>query len=129
MPYPARFISSSDYSSTPSSLEGAKKIVLSTPANVFVPELSVVNYQSSTTFSGGFDSVDFIITCDQYPAVNVYNSYVEFSDGGVTMWASIEIVDNTVRLVATYASFWDATFAPSLTLRAVVIPIKTPFSQ
>lgn len=129
MPYPSKFISSSDLSSTPSSLEGAKTIVLSTPANVFVQRLSVVTRQSMTAFGSGFDSVDFILTCDQYHDINVYNGYVEFSDNGVTMWASIEIVGNTVRLVATYASFWDATFAPSLTIRAVVIPIKSPFSQ
>ena len=129
MPFPSKFISNSDLSSTPSSLEGAKTIVLSTPANVFVQGLSVVTHQSMTAFGGGFYSVDFIITCDQYPDINVYNGYVEFSDNGVTMWASIEIVGNTVRLVATYASFWNATFAPSLTIRAVVIPIKSPFSQ
>lgn len=129
MPFPSKFISNSDLSSTPSSLEGAKTIVLSTPANVFVQGLSVVTHQSMTAFGGGFDSVDFILTCDQHPDINVYNGYVEFSDNGVTMWASIEIVGNTVRLVATYASFWNATFAPSLTIRAVVIPIKSPFSQ
>lgn len=130
MPYPSRYISNSDLSSTPSSLDGAKTITLVTPANVYVSTRTVVTYQSAITFAHDFDTVDFILTCDQYPDINVYNGYIQiYGVGGVTFWASVEIVDNVVRLVATYSSFWNATFPDSLTIRAVVVPLVSPFSQ
>lgn len=130
MPYPSKFISDSDLSSTPSSLEGGKRITLTTPSSVTCQALKTVAYSSSATFAKDFDTVEFIITCDQFPDINVYNGYVEVVGAdGITIFTSIEISGRTVRLVATYTAFWDATYSGSLTFRAVVVPIKSPFSQ
>ena len=128
MPCPSKFISNSDYSSTPLSLSGGKTLVLNTPANVQVQGLNTVNYSTSVTLDGDFDTVDFILTCDQYPDINVYNGYIQISEVA-EFWASIEVSGNRVRLVGTYPAFWNTTFSQALTIRATIIPIKSPFRQ
>jgi hypothetical protein len=128
MPYPSKFISSSDYSSTPLPLSGGRTLVLNTPAEVQVRGMGTVNYSTSVTIDGDFDTVSFILTCDQYPDINVYNGYIQISEVA-EFWASVEISGNKVRLIGTYTCFWDEVFHQALTIRATIIPIKSPFSQ
>lgn len=128
MPYPSKFISSSDYSSTPLPLSGGRTLVLNTPANVQVQGMNTTNYSTSVTIDGDFDTVDFILTCDQYPDINVYNGYIQISEVA-EFWASVEISGNKVRLIGTYTCFWNEVFHQALTIRATIIPIKSPFSQ
>lgn len=128
MPYPSKFISSSDYSSTPLPLSGGRTLVLNTPAEVQVRGMGTVNYSTSVTIDGDFDTVNFILTCDQYPDINVYNGYIQISEVA-EFWASVEISGNKVRLIGTYTCFWDEVFHQALTIRATIIPIKSPFSQ
>lgn len=129
MTQPSKFIADSDLSSTPSSLMGAKEIVLTTPANVNVPALGVAEYRQSVSFGQDFDSVNFSITCDELPNINAYNGYIEVEQNAINLWVSIEIANNTVSLVGVISGLVGGTFANSYTFRAVVVPIKTPYSQ
>lgn len=129
MPYPSKLISDSDLSSTPASMSGGQKITLTTPSNVACGANNVVSYESTITIGEGFDMVDYIITIDELPDVNVYNGYTQEYGLNVTLWGSVEVSGNVVKLVATYGSLLGGTFSASRTFRAVVIPIKSPFSQ
>lgn len=131
MPYPARLIFDSDLSSTPAPLQGGVSLVLTTPANVYAPAFQPVYFESSVTFGEQFDTVDYILTCDENPEIIVYNGYI--SEDFVhfdfaTIFASVVIEGRTVKLIATVASADGGTFEPSRTFRATVIPTKSPFS-
>lgn len=131
MPYPARLIFDSDLSSTPAPLQGGVSLVLTTPANVYAPALQPVYFEASATLTVQFDTVDYILTCDELPTVNVYNGYISEDYVNLdfaTIWASVVIDGQTVKLVATVGSTDGGTFEPSRTFRATIIPLKSPFS-
>lgn len=129
MPYPSKLITDSDLSSTPASLSGGRKITLTTPANVSCNANSIVSYESTIAISEEFDMVDYIITIDELPDVNVYNGYTQEYGPNVTLWGSVEVSGNIVKLAATFGSLLGGTFPASRTFRAIIIPIKSPFSQ
>lgn len=130
MTQPSKFISNSDLSSTPSSLLGAKEVVLATPASVNVSALTPVEYKQTITFGQDFDTINFSISCDELPNINAYNDYVEISNNaGINLWVSVEISGNNVSLVGVFGSIVGGTFSGSYTLRAIIVPIKSPFSQ
>lgn len=126
MQYPNKFISNSNFASTPAPLEGAKKIDLTTPANVSVDAFELVEFQEQVLFENGFDAVEYIITCDEYPDVHIVNgSYVEY--GATDLLVSIDIQNSAVILCAVFTNRWSATFPDVRHFHAVVIPIKTPY--
>lgn len=128
MQFPSKFITNSDFASTPAPLTGGQSIVLTTPASVSVQQLETKVYTQSVTFDDDFDTVDFIITCDEFPDINIYNGYYS-EQGGSFLFVSVEISGRTVSLVAVFTAFWSATFTGSRTFRAVVVPMKTPYEQ
>lgn len=128
MTSPSKFQSSSDYSSTPAPLTGAKQLVLTTPASQYVPALGDIEYYSEITISEDFDTLLFILTCDEVPSICSYNTILRV--GGAThIDACVIPVNNKARLVAVYTSIDGGTFTGSYTFRAVVIPIKSPYNQ
>lgn len=129
MPHPNNFISNSDYASTPAPLSGGKIIDLTTPANIQVYEYQTKVFSSTIYFDEPFDSVQYIITCDEFPNVScINNGFTEF--GLADMMVSLDISDNnSATLYATFTQFWDATFADVRHLHAYVVPIKSPFNQ
>lgn len=128
MPYPARLIADSDLSSTPAPLAGAITLELKTPANVVTQGLSPITFESSYTFDEQFDTVDYILSCDELPDVMTYNSYLEENNNLTTVWVFIKLEGRTVKLTAIFDSTDGGTFEPSRTFRATVIPTKSPFS-
>lgn len=129
MPSPSKFIADSDLASTPAPMSGAVVLTITTPASQYVAERTTVEYKTETTISEGFDFVYSIITCDEAPEICAYNRYASIDQSGVRCIASINIIGNKVQLWATYSSLLDATFTGSYTFRAIVIPMKSPYSQ
>lgn len=129
MQYPAKLIATSDMASTPAPLAGGRKITLNTPANVQVREMQLTRFEASTTFDEDFDAVEYIITCDQFPEMQIINSqFTWYSNADV--FVSVEMRDSrSVALIAIFTNFWDATFPNALTFHAVVVPMKSPYSQ
>lgn len=129
MPSPSKFIADSDLASTPAPMSGAVVLTITTPASQYVAEHTIVEYKTETTISGGFDFVYSIITCDEAPEICAYNRYASIDQYGVRCIASINIIGNKIQLWATYSSLLDATFTGSYTFRAIVVPMKSPYSQ
>lgn len=129
MPSPSKFIANSDLASTPAPMSGAVVLTITTPASQYVAENTIVEYKTETTISDDFDFVYSIITCNEEPDICAYNRYASIDQYGVRCDASINIVGNKIQLWATYSSLLDATFTGSYTFRAIVIPMKSPYSQ
>ena len=128
MQYPNKFITNSTFASTPAPIDGAKKINLTTPANVSVGAFELVEFQEKVVFENGFDAVEYIITCEEFPDVKIINgSYVEYNLADLLV--SIDIQGNTVSLCAVFTNHWASTFPAQRHFHAVVIPIKTPYEQ
>lgn len=128
MQYPNKFISHSDFASTPAPLQGAKKIDLTTPANVSVTPLETKEFRNYVTFDQPFDTVEYILTCDEYGDLIVYNGSIsEYDD--LDIFVSIDIQGNTVSLVAVFTNFIAGTMAEERHYHAVVTPIKSPYQQ
>lgn len=91
--------------------------------------MQLTRFEATTTFDEDFDAVEYVITCDQFPEMQIINSqFIWYSDADV--FVSVEMRDSrTVALVAIFTNFWDATFADALTFHAVVVPMKSPYSQ
>lgn len=129
MPSPSKFIADSDLASTPAPMSGAVVLTITTPASQHVAERTIVEYKTETTISGGFDFVYSIITCDEAPEICAYNRYASIDQSDVRCIASINIIGDKIQLWATYSSLLDATFTGQYTFRAIVIPMKSPYSQ
>ena len=87
---PNTFISNSDFASTPAPLAGSKTIDLTTPASVSVQAFQTVEFISQVQFDEPFDTVDFILTCDEFPDIVIYNGYYYESDL-TDLFVSVEI--------------------------------------
>ena len=128
MPFPSKFIANSDYASTPSSLEGGKKIDLTTPANVHVEALEIKKFSQSISFDEPFDTVEYIITCDEFPYVAQYNDMYR-EDNLTRLYAYIQINGKTITLTALFTDIISGTFPDERHFHAVVVPIKSPYNQ
>lgn len=129
MTSPSKFISSSDYSSTPAPLSGAREITFTTPASQYVQALNFVEYHSDITIGEDYDTLLYIITCDQLPDLCAYNwaLTIDYLSGQIN--ANIFPIQNKARLLISYSATDNHTFSGSYTFRAVVVPIKSPYNQ
>lgn len=129
MPSPSKFISNSDLASTPAPLSGAIVLTITTPASQYVGANTIVEYKTETTIDKDFDFVNTIITCDEYPNLCSYNRFLTIDQSGVRCDASVNIIGNKIQLFTTYSSLLNATFTGQYTFRAIIIPMKSPYSQ
>lgn len=131
MPCPSKFISSSDYASTPAPLSGAKVLTLTTPASQYVQMKQVVEYTTEITLEYDFDALEYIITCDEEPSLIGYSERLSIDSVGTYLEAGVcPVGRNRVQLYATYYSNLQSdTFTGQYTFRAIVIPMKSPYSQ
>lgn len=128
MQYPNKFISHSDFASTPAPLQGAKKIDLTTPANVSVGALQKKEFRQSVFFNEPFDTVEYILTCDEHNDLIVFDgSIAEYDD--LDIFVSIEIQGTVVSLIAVFTNFTAGTMVNERHYHAVVAPIKSPYQQ
>ena len=125
---PNTFISNSDFASTPAPLAGSKTIDLTTPASVSVQAFQTVEFISQVQFDEPFDTVDFILTCDEFPDIVIYNGYYYESDL-TDLFVSVEISGTMVSLVAVFTNFFSSTFPSARHFHAKVVPMKSPFNQ
>lgn len=125
---PNTFISNSDFASTPAPLAGSKTIDLTTPASVYVDAFQTKVFIQQAQFDEPFDTVDFVITCDEFPDIVIYNSYYYETDM-TDLFVSVEISGTMVSLVAVFTNFFSATFPSSRHFHARVVPMKSPFNQ
>ena len=125
---PNLFISNSDFASTPAPLAGSKTIDLTTPANVSVGALQTKMFIQQVQFDEPFDTVDFVLTCDEFPDIVIYNGYYYESDL-TDLFVSVEISGTMVSLVAVFTNFFSATFPSARHFHAKVVPMKSPFNQ
>lgn len=128
MQYPNKFISNSDYASTPAPLEGAKTIDLTIPANTSVNPLEIKKFIEQVSFDKPFDSISYIISCDELPDITAYNSTYRLYDM-LDIYVYIKIQGNVVSLISLYTDIIGGTCPTTYHFHTVVIPIKSPFEQ
>lgn len=128
MPSPSKFIETSDLASTPAPLSGAKTITLTSPASqAIVANVPIIIYQE-ISLDGDFDTINFILTCNEEPNLIAYNERLDIQQGGLHLIVNATPKGDKVRLFGVYTSTLSGTFSGSYTFRAVIIPMKSPFS-
>lgn len=129
MTSPSKFITSSDYASTPAPLTGAREIVLTTTASQYISARSTIEQYTEITVGDDFDFANYIITCDEEPTLCAYNWFLVINQYGTAINALVQPIGNKIRLSAIYTSIDGGTFTGSYTFRAVVIPMKSPYNS
>lgn len=131
MTQPSKFISNSDFSSTPSSLLPPKHLVLTPPTSFNVPELTPVIYKTTARFAQDFDSFVSYLSADDEDdmIINGEITIAELVDGVfVNGWVKAVMINSrTIELRAIYSSFSANTFHNHHTFKATIIPILSPY--
>lgn len=129
MTSPSKFIASSDFASTPAPLAGAKEITFTTPASQYVSALNFVEFHADVAIGEDFDTLLYILTCDELPDLCAYNWALTIDDLEGQINASVVPMQNNARLLISYSAIANHTFSGAYTFRAVVVPIKSPYNQ
>lgn len=126
MTQPSKFISNSDFASTPSSLLPPKHLILTPPSSFEVQALVPTVFSSSATFPRDFDSFVAYLWMDNEPEMLI-NGQIKVLDTA-NGWIKVEMRNSrTVVLRAVYSQFWDTTVTNNHTFHAVVVPILSPY--
>lgn len=129
MPSPSKFIANSDLASTPAPLSGAQIITLTTPASQAIVANVPVKVYQEIPLDGEFDTINFIMTCQEVPQIIAYNERLYIFQNGLYLIANATPIGNKVRLSATYTSTLSGTFTGPYTFRAIIVPMKSPYGQ
>lgn len=126
MTQPSKFISSSNFASTPSSLLQPKHLVLTPPASFQVYEKEATVFRTSAKFAQDFDSFVAYLWMDNEPEMLINGQiYIRTNADG---WVKVVMTDSrTCELQAIYSEFWDTTVSNTHTFHAVVVPILSPY--
>lgn len=126
MTQPSKFISNSDFASTPSSLLRPKHLILTPPASFNIVAYEPTVFSTSATFERDFDSFVAYVWMDDDSAMLI-NGQIKVrstADG----WIKVVMKNSrTVVLQAIYSEFWATTVTNNHTFHAVVVPILSPY--